>query len=249
VTVALEALWALTWRDLIRFLRDRSQVLGALARPLLWLLFMGKGLRTALPAVHGVDYEHFVFAGAIAMAVLFSGMFQSITMIWDREFGFLKEVLVAPIPRTAIVLGKVLSGGAVTMLQGLMTVAFAPLVGVRITPAQGAQLVGVIAALSISFTALGVVLATRMRSFEGFGVISNFVVLPLYFLSGGVFPIDRLPPWMSALVHVNPMTYGVDLMRSALGQPSHFPALLDLGIVLAFGTAMVGLALLLFRRE
>jgi ABC-2 type transport system permease protein len=247
--MALEALWALTWRDLIRFVRDRSQVLGALARPLLWLLFMGKGLRSAVPSVHGVDYEHFVFAGAIAMAVLFSGMFQSITMIWDREFGFLKEVLVAPIPRAAIVLGKVLSGGAVTTLQGLMTVAFAPLVGVHITLAQGLALVAVIVALSVSFTALGVVLATRMRSFEGFGVISNFVVLPLYFLSGGVFPIDRLPRWMSALVHVNPMTYGVDLMRSALGQPAHFSPAVDLAVISAFGAAMVGLALLLFRRE
>ncbi len=249
MTVALEALWALTWRDLIRFLRDRSQVLGALARPLLWLLFMGKGLRAAVPTVHGLDYEHFVFAGAIAMAVLFSGMFQSITMIWDREFGFLKEVLVAPIPRTAIVLGKVLSGGAVPLVQGLMTVAFAPLVGVRITLGQGLALVAVIAVLALSFTALGVVLATRMRSFEGFGVISNFVVLPLYFLSGGVFPIDHLPRWMSALVHVNPMTYGVDLMRSALGQPSHFHPALDVAVVAVFGAAMVGLALALFRRE
>ncbi len=249
MSAALEALWALTWRDLLRFLRDRSQVLGALARPLLWLLFMGKGLRTAVPSVHGLDYERFVFAGAIAMAVLFSGMFQSITMIWDREFGFLKEVLVAPIPRAAIVLGKVFSGGAVTLLQGLMTVAFAPLVGVHVTPGQGLALVAVIAALALSFTALGVVLATRMRSFEGFGVISNFVVLPLYFLSGGVFPIDRLPAWMSALVHVNPMTYGVDLMRGALGQPSHFAPALDLAVIAVFGAAMIGLALALFRRE
>ncbi len=249
MTAALEAIWALTWRDLLRFLRDRGQVLGALARPLLWLLFMGKGLRSAVPSVHGIDYEHFVFAGAIAMAVLFSGTFQSITIIWDREFGFLKEVLVAPIPRTSIVLGKVLSGGAVTLVQGLMTVAFAPLVGVHISPRQGLGLVAVVAVLAVSFTALGVVLATRMRSFEGFGVISNFVVLPLYFLSGGVFPIDRLPRWMAVLVHVNPMTYGVDLMRSALGQPSHFHPGLDAAVVAGFGAAMVGLALALFRRE
>jgi ABC-2 type transport system permease protein len=195
------------------------------------------------------NYKEFIFPGIIAQSMLFTAMFMGVTLIWDREFGFLKEVLVAPIPRTAIVLGKVLSGGAVTLLQGLMTVAFAPLVGVHISLSQGAALVAVIAALAVSFTALGVVLATRMRSFEGFGVISNFVVLPLYFLSGGVFPIDRLPTWMAVLVHVNPMTYGVDLMRSALGQGSHFPPGLDLAVIAAFGAAMVGLALALFRRE
>src|SRR4051812_38811921 len=110
----LEAIWALCWRDLLRFSRDRSQILGALARPILWLLLMGKGMRVAVPAVHGVDYQHFIFPGALAMTLLFSGMFQSITIIWDREFGFLKEVLVAPISRPAIVLGKVFSGTAVT---------------------------------------------------------------------------------------------------------------------------------------
>ncbi len=245
----LEAVWALTWRDLVRFSRDRSQLLGAVARPILWLVLMGKGLRATLPRAQGVDYEHFVFAGAIAMAVLFSGMFQSITIIWDREFGFLKEVLVAPISRAAIVLGKVLSGAAVTLAQGAITIAFAPIAGVRPGPGAAAALLGVVALLSVAFTALGVVIATRMRSFEGFGVISNFVVLPLYLLSGGVFPVTGLPGWMSVLVHVNPMTYGVDAMRRALGQPSVFSAAVDLGVVLGFGAAMVGLALVVFRRE
>jgi ABC-2 type transport system permease protein len=245
----LEAVWALTWRDLRRFSRDTNQILGAVARPLLWLLLMGKGLRATLPPVNGVDYQHFVFAGAIAMSVLFSGMFQSISIIWDREFGFLKEVLVAPISRPTIVLGKVLAGAAVTFVQGALVVLFAPLVGVAPGPGAVLALLGVIAALSLSITALGVVIATRMQTFEGFGVISNFVVLPLYFLSGGVFPIDNLPPWMTVLVHLNPVTYGVDLMRRALGQPASFPIALDLGVLAGFGAAMCGLALLLFRRE
>ncbi|HJZ87934.1 MAG TPA: ABC transporter permease [Polyangia bacterium] len=245
----LEAIWALTWRDLKRFSRDRSQILGALARPLLWLVFMGKGLRAAVPVVAGVDYQHFIYAGAIAMTVLFSGMFQSVTIIWDREFGFLKEVLVAPISRPAIVLGKTLSGAAVTFVQGLMAAAFAPLVAVRLGPLDALALAGVIALLSLAITGLGVVIATRMETFEGFGVISNFVVLPLYFLSGGVFPIENLPGWMALLVHANPVTYGVDLMRRVIGQPAVFSTGLDVAVVCGFGAAMVGLALLMFRRE
>jgi ABC-2 type transport system permease protein len=245
----LEALWALTWRDLRRFSRDTNQILGAVARPLLWIVLMGKGLHAALPSVNGIDYEHFVYAGAIAMSVLFSGMFQSISIIWDREFGFLKEVLVAPIGRATIVFGKVLAGAAVTFVQGALVVGFAPIVSIHLGVSAIAELLAVIALLSLAVTALGVVIATRMQTFEGFGVISNFVVLPLYFLSGGVFPITNLPPWMTVLVHLNPMTYGVDLMRRALDQPTTFPLGVDLAVVTGFGVAMFALALVLFRRE
>ena len=245
----LEAVWALVWRDLKRFGRDRSQVLGSLARPVVWLLFMGKGMRASVGAVGGLDYQHFIFAGSIAMTVLFGGMFQSITIIWDREFGFLKEVLVAPISRTAIVLGKTLSCAAVTFLQGLIAAAFAPLVAVHLGGMQIVALAAVIALLSLSVTALGVVVATRMQTFEGFGVISNFVVLPLFFLSGGVFPVENLPGWMSLLVHANPITYGVDLMRRAIGQPAVFAPAIDIAVVAGFGAVMILAALVLFRRE
>jgi len=245
----LEAAWALTWRDLVRFVRDRGQVMGAFARPLLWLIFMGKGLSASVRLTGGVDYQHFVFAGAIAMAVLFGGMFQGVTIIWDREFGFLKEVLVAPISRVTIVLGKTLSGTVVTIVQGSLTLIFAPLVGLHLGFGAFFALLGVIAILSLAMSAMGVVLATRMQTFEGFGVISNFVIMPLYFLSGGVFPVERLPGWMAVLVRANPVTYGVDLMRHALAQPSVFGADLDLSVLLGFAGAMVVLALIWFRRE
>jgi ABC-2 type transport system permease protein len=245
----IEAMWALTWRDLVRFLRDRSQVLGAFARPLLWLVFMGKGLSASVQLKGGVGYQHFVFAGAIAMAVLFGGMFQGVTIIWDREFGFLKEVLVAPISRVTIVLGKTLSGTVVTVVQGCLTLLFAPVVGLHLAPASLLALLGIIVLLSLGMTAMGVVVATRMQTFEGFGVISNFVILPLYFLSGGVFPVDRLPTWMAILVRLNPVTYGVDLMRHALVQPAAFAVGLDLLVLIGFAVAMVALALVWFRRE
>jgi ABC-2 type transport system permease protein len=244
-----EAVLALTWRDLLRFSRDRSQILGALVRPVLWLLFMGKGLRAAVPMVQGVDYQHFVFAGAIAMSVLFSGMFQGITVIWDREFGFLKEVLVSPISLATIVLGKTLSGATVTLVQGMLTVLFAPLVSVHFTVVQFLQLTGIIALLSLAITSLGLVLAARMQTFEGFGVISNFVIMPLYFLSGSVFPVTNLPPWMAALVHANPVTYAVDLMRHAIGQPAVFGVASDLAVLVGFTVAMMLASLRFFRRE
>ncbi|HVY46457.1 MAG TPA: ABC transporter permease [Minicystis sp.] len=244
----LESIWALMWRDLVRFSRDRNQVLGAIARPLLWLLLMGKGLRAALPQVDGLDYQAFVFAGALAMTTLFSGTFQGVTIIWDREFGFLKEVLVAPIARTTIVLGKVLSGASVTFFTGIATIVFAPLVHVHLSVGSVAALAGVLALWSIAVTALGVVIATRMETFEGFGVISNFVILPLYFLSGGVFPVEHLPGWMAVLVRVNPTTYAVDLMRHALGQPAAFPLALGVLVLAGFTAAMVVLSLALFKR-
>ena len=245
----LEAMWALTWRDLVRFLRDRSQVLGAIARPVLWLVLMGQGLGASVRAVGGLDYQHFVFAGAIAMAVLFGGMFQGVTIIWDREFGFLKEVLVAPISRVTIVLGKTLSGTAVTVVQGCLTLLFAAVVRVHLDAASLAALLGVIVLLSLGMTAMGVVVATRMRTFEGFGVISNFVIMPLYFLSGGIFPVERLPTWMAILVRANPVTYGVDLMRHALVQPAVFAVHTDVAVLVGFAAAMVALALAWFRRE
>jgi ABC-2 type transport system permease protein len=245
----LEAIWAITWRDLLRFSRDRGQILGAIARPLLWLVLMGKGLRATIPTASGIDYQHFVFAGAIAMAVLFAGMFQSVSIIWDREFGFLKEVLVAPVTRATIVLGKTLACAAVTVVQALVTIAFAPLVSISLGPLQLVTLTAVVMMLSLGITALGLVIATRMETFEGFGVISNFVVLPLYFLSGSIFPIENLPAWMSVLAHLNPVTYGVDLMRASLGQPSAFALWLDVGVLVAFGGAMVAASLVLFKRE
>jgi ABC-2 type transport system permease protein len=183
------------------------------------------------------------------MAVLFGGMFQGVTIIWDREFGFLKEVLVAPISRVTIVLGKTLSGTVVTVVQGCLTLLFAPVVGLHLAPASLLALLGIIVLLSLGMTAMGVVVATRMQTFEGFGVISNFVILPLYFLSGGVFPVDRLPTWMAILVRLNPVTYGVDLMRHALVQPAAFAVGLDLLVLIGFAVAMVALALVWFRRE
>jgi ABC-2 type transport system permease protein len=247
--IDLAAVGALTRRDLLRFSRDRSQILGAVGRPAIWMLLFGSGLHHAFSGPDArLGYQQFVYAGAIAMTLLFGGMFQGVTMVWDREFGMLRAVLVAPVSRAAIVVGKTVAGASVTWLQGLVAAAFAPLVGVHLGLLGGIRLLAAMALMSLAVTALGVTVGSRMRTFEGFGVISNFVVLPLYFLSGGVFPPEGLPSWMRALVMANPISYGVDLMRAAIAQPHAFSVVLDVGVQLAFAAAMCIAALTAFRR-
>jgi ABC-2 type transport system permease protein len=245
----LAAIRALTRRDLLRFSRDRSQLLGAVGRPAIWMLLFATGLHHAFTGLDArLGYRQFAYAGAIAMTILFGGMFQGVTIVWDREFGMLRAVLVAPVSRTAIVVGKTMAGACVTMLQGLVAAAFAPLVDVHFGPLDAVRLALAMATMSLAVTALGVTVGSRMRTFEGFGVISNFVVLPLYFLSGGVFPPEGLPRWMRALVMANPVSYGVDLMRAAIEQPHAFSVVLDVGVQAAFTTAMCVAALAAFRR-
>lgn len=245
------AVGALIRRDLIRFSRDRSQLLGAVGRPAIWMVLFASGLHRALTG--SLDphfgYRQFVYAGAIAMTILFGGMFQGVTIVWDREFGMLRAVLVAPVSRTAIVVGKTLAGASVTVVQGSVAASFAPLVGVRFGVFEAARLALAMGVMAVAVTALGVTVGSRMRTFEGFGVISNFVVLPLYFLSGGVFPPEGMPSWMRALLLTNPVSYGVDLMRAAIGQPHAFSAALDVGVQTAFAVLMCVFALAAFRRS
>jgi ABC-2 type transport system permease protein len=247
----LAAVWALTKRDIVRFTRDRSQISGAIGRPAIWMVLFGSGLHHAMAGsvLRGVDYKQFVYTGAITMTILFGGMFQGVTIVWDREFGMLREVLVAPVSRTAIALGKTFGGAAVTLVQGLVAAAFAPMVGVGLGFLEGAKLLVAMGVLSLGVTAMGVAVGSRMRTFEGFGVISNFVILPLYFLSGGVFPSEGLPGWMKTLVLVNPITYGVDMMRAAIGQPHAFAASLDALLLGGFSLGMCGVAFASFRRD
>jgi ABC-2 type transport system permease protein len=248
----LTAIGALTRRDLLRFARDRSQILGTIGRPIIWMLLFASGLRHAsseLPLGGRMGYSQFAYAGGIAMTILFGGMFQGVTVVWDREFGMLRAVLVAPVSRAAIALGKTLAGASVTMVQALVAAAFAPLVDVPVDGIGALRLAGAMALMAVAITALGNTVGARMKTFEGFGVLSNFVVLPLYFLSGGVFPPEGLAPWMRVAVALNPVSYGVDLMRAAIGQPHFFAWQLDVAVQCGFAAAMTVAALVSFRRS
>lgn len=246
--IGLEISWALCKRELLRFVRERNQLYSALARPLLWLVFLGSGMRGAFREETGVSYIAFLLPGVVAMTILFGGLFSGVSTVWDRELGFMKEMMVAPVSRLTIVGGKLLAGAIVTTVQAVVTLAFAPLIGVTFTVASFVGLLGLILLTSLGVVGLALCMAARMRTLEGFGNVSNFVALPLFFLSGSMYPLEHVPGWLLPVVAINPITYAVDAMRQvAVGTAGH-PVLLDLGVLTAFAVGTAGLATLLFRR-
>jgi len=182
------------------------------------------------------------------MNLIFSAMQSTISIIWDREFGFLREILVAPIPRSSIVLGKALSGSTVAFIEGLFVLAFAPFIKINIPLANLFLFLPLMFLIGFVCTTLGIVIAARMTSFEGFGVISNFVIMPMFFLSGAMFSIDNLPHWISFVIRINPLTYGVDLLRwNTLGIKT-FPLYIDFMFLAVFSIIMLGIGVFEFSK-
>ena len=235
-------------RDLIRYFRQRSQLYGSIVRPILLLFILGTGLRPSFHAVEGFNYTQFIFPGIIGMALIFTSMQSAISIIWDREFGFLKEILVAPVPRTAIALGKAFSGSTLSVIQGVIILIFAPLAKVPIIWYRILMLIPAMFLISFALVGIGIIIASRMTSFEGFGTFMNFLIMPMFFLSGAMFPVSGLPTWLKVVVSVNPLTYGVDLLRKIVLGISTFPTIFDLGFLLVFGTVAIFVAVLLFNR-
>ncbi len=216
----LMAVYTIWLRDVIRFSRDRTRILAALGQPILFLVIFGVGLSPAISDLGGgeLDYTAFLFPGIIAMAVLFTAVFSAVSIVWDREFGFLKEVLVAPVSRVSVALGKVAGGSTVALFQGVLMLLLAPLLGIPLTPAQILVLLLLMWLTAATMTSLGVLFAARTRSMEGFHMIINFVMMPVFFLSGAFFPLRGVPLWMEWLARLDPMTYGVDPIRQVLLQ-------------------------------
>lgn len=253
-------------RELIRFRRDRMRIVVSLLQPLLFLFVLGTGLSSMMPASpDGVGLRTFLFPGVLSMAVMFTALFSAASVVWDREFGFLREMLVAPVRRGAIVLGKCLGGATVATFQGVVMLAFAGAVGVPYSPTLLLTLVVEMALLAFALTALGVMVAARIRSIQSFMALNQMIVMPMFFLSGALFPLSNLPSWLTVLTRLNPLTYAVDPMRRAVF--SHLdatapealrpgvtwwdwpvPTLLELLVVLLLGLAMFGIATIRFRK-
>ena len=244
----LEVIWALCFRELLRFVRERSAFYATLARPTLWLVVLGSGMQNAFRADTGVAYGAYLMPGVVAMTILFGGLFSGVSTVWDREFGFLKEVLVAPVSRLEIVLGKLLAGTLVTTLQALITLMFAPLVGVWLGPGQVLGTLGVVVLTSVGVVGMALGIAARLRSFEGFSNFANLLALPLFFLSGSMYPLRDAPGWLAPLIRVNPITYAVDAMRTVVLGRGSFPLSHDLVVVTSFAVLTTLLATLSFRR-
>ncbi|SRR5579885_711172 len=216
---ALRVVYAIWLREVKLFLREPTRLIGMVSQPLLYLLIVGQGIASGLTlneAPGGVGYLLFIYPGIIGMSVLFTSMFSAISIIWDREFGFLKEVLVSPAPRWAVALGKVFGGSTVAMLQAVILIVLAPFVGLVPSPLTVLELLLLCFLISCAITGLGVAIAARMRSMQGFQMVMNFLVMPMYFLSGAMFPVATAPTWMQWLMRVDPLTYGVAALRGVV---------------------------------
>ena len=249
------AIYVIVARELKKFVRERSRLFSTIARPLLWLFIVGAGISSLVRPDTGVPYIQFIFPGILGMTILFSSMFSSISIIWDKEFGFMKEILVAPVSRLSIVIGKALSGTVVSSIQAAIILALFPFVGFRLDVFQIVGVLLVCTFLSFSISAFGIVLATFYESYESFSVIMNFIIMPMFFLSGAMYPVKLLPEILQIVSKVNPLTYGIDAVKHILfpfekGRMSpDFPFIIDISVIIATSIVFVLIAGRAFERK
>jgi ABC-2 type transport system permease protein len=262
---AVKIVWQ---RELIRFGQDRLRLVTSLVQPFLFLFVLGTGLSTLASAgTHGVNLRTFVYPGVLCMAVLFTAMFSAASLVWDREFGFLREMMVAPVRRGALVLGKCLGGATVAAFQGVVVIAIAGLVGVPYAPGLILAIFGLQLLLAFTVTAFGVMAAARVSQMQSFMALTQMVIMPMYFLAGSLFPAGGLPRWLEILNRVDPLTYAVDPMRRVVFAHLHIspaarraldpgvtwwgwrvPAGLEALVIALLGLVMLGVAIVEFSR-
>jgi ABC-2 type transport system permease protein len=210
------AIYVIVAREFKKFIREKSRLFSAIARPLLWLFIVGAGISRLVPGNTGVPYTQFIFPGIIGMTILFSSIFSSISIIWDKEFGFMKEILVAPVSRLSIVVGKALSGTIISTIQAVIILALFPVIGFKLGLMQVLAVIFISVSVSFCISAFGIVLATFYDSYESFSVIMNFIIMPMFFLSGAMYPVKLLPAVLRIAAKLNPLTYGIDALKHAL---------------------------------
>ena len=225
------AIYVIVAREFKKFVRERSRLVSAIARPLVWLFLVGAGMSRLVPPVDGVSYMQFIFPGILGMTILFSSMFSSLSIIWDKEFGFMKEILVAPVSRLSIVIGKALSGSIISTLQAVIVLLLFPLLGLKLGVTDIISAVFICMLVSFSVSAFGIVIATFYESYESFSAIMNFIIMPMFFLSGAMYPVKLLPEALRFAAQLNPLTYGVDALKHVISPLAHGPMSPDFSIV------------------
>jgi ABC-2 type transport system permease protein len=262
---AVKIVWQ---RELIRFAKDRLRIVTSLIQPFLFLFVLGTGLsRLASAGTHGVNLRTFVYPGVLCMSVMFIAIFSAASIVWDREFGFLREMMVAPVRRSSLVIGKCLGGASVAAIEGLILIAMAGLVHVPYAPLLLLEIFGLQLLVAFSITAFGVMAAARIKQMQSFMALTQMLIMPMFFLSGALFPVSGLPQWLAVLNRIDPLTYAVDPMRRAvfahLSIPRvaqhvldpgvtwfgwHVPGLLEAGVVACLGVVMLAIAIWEFSK-
>ncbi len=246
---AITVLWL---REMKRFMRAKSRIIGALAMPLFFLGFLGLGFRRmAVPGMEaGVGYIRFLVPGILGMSLLFSSTFGGLSVLWDREFGFLKEIMVAPVTRVSIVLGRIAGGVTTALIQSLLILIISFLMGFRV-PSAFLFLPALVfmILISVTFLGLGLIFASKMRDMQGFSIVMNFVIFPLFFLSGALYPLSNFPRWLRTLSYLDPLTYGVDGLRGTLIGFSSHPVVFNLVLMVVFSALMIGLGAYFFEKS
>ncbi len=248
------AIYVIVLREFTRFFRQRSRLVVTMARPLIWLLIVGSGFTKLIDGAAGVHYIQFILPGIIGMTILFSSIFSTISVVWDREFGFLREMLVSPVSRVTIVFGKLISGTALSVFQGTALLLVAPFIGLRFGVYDFFLMLILMTLVALAVTSLGLLVASFLTSLEGFNVIMNFIILPMFFLSGALYPLSTLPFFIRVLSYINPLSYGVDSFKHILlpgtGRLSaEFPMYLDIIFVSMFAAVMTFSSAFVFERK
>jgi len=225
------AIYVIVAREFKKFIRERSRLISAIARPLVWLFLVGAGMSRLVQPVDGVSYMQFIFPGILGMTILFSAMFSSISIIWDKEFGFMKEILVAPVSRLTIVIGKALSGSIISTIQAVIVLLLFPFLGLKLGPFDIIAAVFLCVLVSFCVSAFGIVIATFYESYESFSAIMNFIIMPMFFLSGAMYPIKLLPGVLKLAAKFNPLTYGIDALKHVTSPLSRGPMSPDFSII------------------
>ncbi|MEP6946542.1 MAG: ABC transporter permease [Acidobacteriota bacterium] len=245
----MNAIYILWLRELKRYIRSRAMIVASLGQPLLYLLVLGFGLGPVFQKAGNGSYLQFVAPGVIGMSVLFTSVFSGIGLLWDRQFGFLKETLVAPVPRWTVMLGKTLGGATVATIQGLVVLIICLIAGFR--PVSWLMLplaVGFMIMTAIVFAGLGVAIGSMLKDIQGMQLIMNFVVLPIYFLSGALFPLEGLPSALNFLTRIDPLSYGVDGLRNVLLGTSQFAPELSFAVLCVAAVVFVAFGSFSFSR-
>jgi len=245
----MSTMYILWLRQVIKYFRTPSRIIGSLGQPLLFLLVFGFGFGSIFQKAGQGNYIQFLAPGIIMMSVLFTAVFSGIDLIWDRQFGFLKETMVAPVPRWHIMLGKTLGGATVASFQGIIVLVMSLLVGFRIDNLLMLPVAALFVFLvALLFTALGIAIASTLEDMQGFQLIMNFLVMPIFFLSGALFPLEGLPQALAVITRLDPLTYGVDGIRHALIGTGAFGIPIDLAVVIVIATVLLGVGTYLFER-